>query len=288
MHEEKQRPDGLVHSSFSGFYTAHYNEILLYKHFDYLLELCREFKLCFMVLSNGTTLTKNRVDIISEYKDVINGINLNVPIFTSAEKWAKRVNSSPNLHARVMNNIQYAMDKLPDYVSNKTFSIVVQGITHNSLTERGGWINLGKDFDQDIDLDAYTGEHAQEVSKAKELFPGLQIYGNPSLIDRAGSLENIISNKDAIGKYLMRDNQDKKVIGCGNSWEVGGRPFGWVHINANGECFLCCNDYNMKETVFGSFQDGELRDFWLTEKHTQIIQHSFNTMCRVCAAAKFN
>ena len=41
--DEKHNPDGLIHSDFYGFYTAHYNEVLLYKHFDYMLELCREF-----------------------------------------------------------------------------------------------------------------------------------------------------------------------------------------------------------------------------------------------------
>ena len=86
----------------------------------------------------------------------------------------------------------------------------------------------------------------------------------------------------------MQNNKNKKVVGCRNAWEVGGRPFGWIHVNANGECFLCCNDYSMMGTVFGSFEKGNLRDFWVTEKHAEVIQHSYDTMCRTCTSAKFN
>lgn len=286
--QERKREDGLVSPNFSGFYTAHYNEILLYKHFHFLLEACRSLGFQFMILSNGTTLTKQKVDLIAEYPDVVNGLNLNTPIFTDANKWSKRVNAKPEMHQRVIENIYYATEKLPKMVEHKTFSIVVNGITERSLLGKGGWIELGEKFDQDIDLDVHKGEHAQEVNKAKELFPSLQIYGNPSLIDRAGLISSVIDNKEAIVKFEMKGNKDKKVIGCQNAHEVGGRPFGWIHVNANGECFLCCNDYSMMQSVFGSFEKGKLRDFWVTEKHAEVIEHSYETMCRTCASAKFN
>ena len=79
---------GLVHKGFNGFYTAHYNEVLLYKHFEELLKLCRKHKLIFMVLSNGTTLTPQKTDLLVKYKDVISGVCLNVPCF-EADLWAK-------------------------------------------------------------------------------------------------------------------------------------------------------------------------------------------------------
>jgi len=285
---ERKREDGLVSSNFGGFYTAHYNEILLYKHFHFLLEACRKLGFAFMVLSNGTTLTKQKVDLIAEYPDVVNGLNLNTPIFTDPHKWGKRVNAKPEMHQKLLQNIYYAMEKLPNMVSNKSFSIVVNGINENSLFKSGGWIELGDKFDQDIDMDVVKGEHVQEVNKARELFPGLEIYPNASLIDRAGLISNVIDNKEAIVKFEMQNNKNKKVVGCRNAWEVGGRPFGWIHVNANGECFLCCNDYSMMGTVFGSFEKGTLRDFWVTEKHADVIQHSYDTMCRTCTSAKFN
>ena len=165
-----------------------------------------------------TPLSKQKVDLIAQYPDVINGLNLNTPIFTDAHKWAE-VNAKAEMHQKVIENIYYAMDKLPKMVEHKTFSIVVNGITERSLLGKGGWIELGDKFDQDIDLDPVSGEHAQEVSKAKELFPTLQIYGNPSLIDRAGLISNVIDNK-AIVKFEMKGDTDKKV-GCHNAHEVG-------------------------------------------------------------------
>lgn len=282
---EQHKEDGLVGREFSGFYTAHYNEILLYKHFEFLLQECRSFRYRFMVLSNGTTLSKKKVDLLAEYPDVVSGLNLNIPIFSDAELWGKRVNSNPRMHKKVLENIQYAMDKLPDMVKNKSFSVVVNGIHHNSMYENGGWITTGKNFPTDIDLNVNNGEHAKEVAKAKSLFPELQIYGNPSLIDRAGLLTDVIDNKKAIEQHLM-NNQHKEVTGCHNSFEVGGRPFGWVHVNANGECFLCCNDYDMTH-VYGDFKTQSIRDFWVTDDHAELISKSFKTICRSCASAEF-
>ena len=284
--EERDRPDGIVSKTFGGFYTAHYNEILLYKHFDYLLEICRENKLCFMVLSNGTSLTKKKIDLISEYQDVVNGINLNIPIFSNAELWSKRVNAKPELHEKILDNIKYACEKLPRMIKNKTFSIGINGINNNSLKKYGGWIETGPNFPEDIDLDVKTGEYNKELETAKKLFPNVQVFGNPSLIDRAGHLSSVIDNKSSIKKNLMNNNLNKRVIGCGNGIEVGGRPFGWIHVNANGEAFLCCNDYDM-DTIFGDFKTQTLREFWITEKHSEVIDQSFKTICRSCAAAIF-
>jgi len=283
--DEREKEDGLVSKNFGGFYTGHYNEILIYKHFEYLLELCREFRFAFVVLSNGTPLTKNKVDMIAEYPDVINGLNLNTPIFSDAELWGRRVNANPNMHKKVLENIEYAIDKLPNMVRNKSFSIVINGIHNGSLYKNGGWITTGKDFPKDLDMDVHTGEHAKEVQTAKALFPNLQIYGNPSLIDRAGLLSDVIDNTKAIEKNLMK-NPHMEVTGCANAGEVGGRPFGWIHVNANGECFICCNDYHM-ETVFGDFRTQSLEDFWITDSHAAMIDGSFKTMCRGCASAKF-
>jgi len=62
--DEREKPDGLVHKNFGGFYTAHYNEILLYPHFEELLQICQKYRLCFMVLSNGVPLTPEKIDLI--------------------------------------------------------------------------------------------------------------------------------------------------------------------------------------------------------------------------------
>ena len=43
LSEEKKRPDGVVDPRFKFFTTAHYTEVLLYKHINYLIKF-RELK----------------------------------------------------------------------------------------------------------------------------------------------------------------------------------------------------------------------------------------------------
>jgi MoaA/NifB/PqqE/SkfB family radical SAM enzyme len=283
--EEREKEDGLVHKHFGGFYTAHYNEILLYPHFEELLKICQEYRLCFMVLSNGIPLTPERVDLIVKYRGVVNGICLNIPAF-EPEIWSLRSGINIKQFDKLISNVKYAMEQLPDMVQNKSFSIQVNGSNEYSFSDKGGWLDKGPEFPSDMDLNPDTGELATQVNKAKELFEGLQVFPVPSLIDRAGLLDHVMTNKESIKRNLQQNNEDKKVIGCGNGWEVGGRPIGWIHVNAAGKVFLCCNDYDM-EVQFGDFKTQELADFWGKDEHIQKVQESYETICRNCAAAIF-
>jgi hypothetical protein len=283
--DERDKPNGLVHRNFGGFYTAHYNEILLYPHFEELLQICQKYRLCFMVLGNGITLTPEKVDLILKYKGVVNGICLNIPAF-EAEIWSKRSGINIKQFDKLISNIYYAMEKLPDMVENKSFSIQVNGAHEYSFSDKGGWLDKGPDFPTDIDLDPINGELATQTKKARELFPNLQVFDVPSLIDRAGLLDNIMTNKSAIKRNLQQGDETKRVISCGNGREVGGRPVGWIHVNAIGQAFLCCNDYDM-DVVVGDFTTNELSDFWGTIEHQQKIQNSYDTICRSCASAIF-
>jgi MoaA/NifB/PqqE/SkfB family radical SAM enzyme len=283
--EEREKPDGLVSKNFGGFYTGHYNEILLYPYFEELLKICQEHRLCFMVLSNGIPLTPEKVDLIVKYEGVVNGICLNIPAF-DAETWSKRSGINIKQFDKLIANVHYAMGKLPNMVMNKSFSIQINGSNNNSFSDRGGWLDKGPEFPTDIDLDPTTGELATQVKKARELFVGLQIFDVPSLIDRAGLLDHIMTNKEAIKRNLQRGDETKKVVGCGNGREVGGRPIGWIHINAAGKVFLCCNDYDM-EIQFGDFKIQKLKDFWGNDEHIKKIEESYNTICRGCASAIF-
>jgi len=283
--DEREKPDGLVSKAFNGFYTAHYNEILLYPHFEELLKLCRKYKLVTMVLSNGVPLTRDRIDILKKYQDVLSGICLNTPAF-DAETWSKRSGINIKQFDTLIDNIKYAVEQLPEMVQRNSFSIQINGVHDLSFGDRGGWLDKGEQFPTDIDLNVQSGELVQQEKKARELFPNVNIFTVPYLIDRAGLLDEVITNKHAIERNLMKNNQNKKVIGCGNGREVGGRPIGWVHVNASGKAFLCCNDYDM-EMQFGDFKTQELKDFWGNDSHIKKIEESYNTICRNCASAIF-
>jgi MoaA/NifB/PqqE/SkfB family radical SAM enzyme len=284
--EERDKENGLVNKHFGGFYTAHYNEILLYPHFEELLKICQEYRLCFMVLSNGIPLTPDKVDLIIKYRGVVNGICLNIPGF-EPDVWSKRSGINIKQFDKLISNINYAIEKLPHMVQNKSFSIQVNGSNENSFSERGGWLDKGPEFPSDMDLNPNSGELSNQINKAKELFPSMQIFSVPSLIDRAGLLDDVMTNKGAIERNLMKNDKTKKVIGCGNGREVGGRPVGWIHVNSAGKAFLCCNDYDM-EIIIGDFKTQELKDFWGNENHIQQVEKSYETICRNCASAIFN
>jgi MoaA/NifB/PqqE/SkfB family radical SAM enzyme len=283
--EEREKPDGLVSKNFGGFYTAHYNEILLYPHFEELLKISQEYRLCFMVLSNGVPLTPEKVDLLVKYPGVVNGICLNIPAF-EAETWSKRSGINIKQFDKLISNVNYAMEKLPNMVTNKSFSIQINGSNEYSFVDKGGWLTKGEEFPTDMDLNPETGELKTQENIARSLFPGLQIFPVPSLIDRAGLLDHIMTNKDAIKRNLQRNDENKKVIGCGNGIEVGGRPVGWIHVNASGKAFLCCNDYDM-EMIAGDFKTQELKDFWAKDEHIEMVQKSYDTICRNCASAIF-
>jgi radical SAM protein with 4Fe4S-binding SPASM domain len=68
--------------------------------------------------------------------------------------------------------------------------------------------------------------------------------------------------------------------------DVGGRMKGWLHINSLGETFICCDDYHM-EYKFGDFKTMELKEFWNSEEHRNIMKKAGETLCKKCIHAVF-
>jgi sulfatase maturation enzyme AslB (radical SAM superfamily) len=275
---EKTREDGIVDKDFRHFYTAHYNEILLYKHLEEMLQLSRKYGFMTMILSNGTNLTEEKVEILSRYKDVISGINLNIPAFEE-ELWRDRSGVAAVPFDDLVSGVKRTMRAFPEYVANGAFSIGVNVPTEESLFESGGWMKLGPNA-PDIDLSP-EGEQKQQVALGRSLFKGLNVYPVSSLVDRASFLARagVIDNSDAILRIRPRE---AKVINCSNG--VKGRIYGWLHVNAVGEAFLCCNDYDFDYT-FGSFAENDLRQIWFSNKHGEMIERALGTICRNCASA---
>ncbi len=276
---------GLVSPAFNGIWTAHYNEVLLYRHLEHLLASLRKHQLMTVILSNGVPLTPQRTDLLAKYPDVVTGICLNIPAFT-AELWADRAGMSVRQFDTLCRNITYAVAILPHLVSRKLFTIQVNGMNANSLIRHGGGLEIGRNAPAGVNLDLDVGELAQQTRLAKELWPDLNVSPMSSLVDRAGTLaaHEVISNDELIDRRLRRDNTE--VVGCNNGWEIGGRPFGWLHVNAAGAAFLCCNDYEFTHK-FGDFTSQNLRDFWQSDAHVDGIAAAFAGLCRNCASARW-
>ena len=277
--KEKEKPNGVVEKKFNHFYTAHYNEILLYKHLDEMLYLAKCYGLRTMILSNGVNLTEEKVEILQRHKDVISGINLNIPAFEDG-LWQERSGVTRYSFDHVKQNVLRTMEVFPEYAQNGAFSIGVNIPTAPSLEENGGWMQLMENAPK-IDLDPKTGESAQQVALGKSLFPGLNIYAVESLIDRASILaeHKIINNAKAIERF-KRDK--KKVVGCSNG--TIGRIYGWLHVNALGETFLCCNDYDFDYT-FGNMDKNTLDEIWRSDEHAAMIEKALGSICFSCTSA---
>lgn len=271
-----------VDENFNFIYTAHYNEVLLYKHFTEMLEILRKHKIRTIILTNGTPLTKAKTDLIREYQDVVYGICFNIPA-SEPEEWAKATGKPVKMFDKLMEQVTYAVEQLPDMVASKQMSIQVNGINKNSLVEYGGWISQLKEAPE-MDLDPTTGTLSRMANGWREKFPGLQVYEMPHLVDRNGHLDThqVITNIEGI--KLKEKKNYTRVIGCGNGREVGGRPNGWVHIAANGDLFICCNDYDF-ETVFGNANEKPLKDIWMSVEHKMMTAKSFANFCKTCVHA---
>jgi MoaA/NifB/PqqE/SkfB family radical SAM enzyme len=281
----KQLAEGrgdFVSDSFDFIYTAHYNEVLLYKYFPEMLDLFRKYSFKTMILTNGTPLTKERTDLIKSYSDVVYGICFNTPS-SDSRRWAETVGMNEKIFSKLINNISYAIQELPEMVAENRLTIQVNGMNKMSLFEYGGWLDKLKNA-PDLDMDPENGTLAQEVAGFKKLFPTVNAYPMPNLVDRAGHLDKqeVITNKRGIEKFAKQNKS--KVIGCANGREVGGRPNGWLHVNANGDVFICCNDFDF-DTIFANVNEKTLKEIWHGPEHENMIAESYNSICTTCSAA---
>jgi MoaA/NifB/PqqE/SkfB family radical SAM enzyme len=271
-----------VSENFDFIYTAHYNEVLLYKYFPEMLEILRKNKIRTIVLTNGTSLTKARTDIIKQYQDVVYGICFNMPA-SEAEEWASATGKPVTMFDKLLDQVSYAIEQLPEMVKNKTLTIQVNGINKNSLVEYGGWIQQLINSPK-IDIDPVNGTLARMSKGWREKFPDVHVYEQPYLVDRNGHLDThqVITN---IGGIVNKEQKGKtKVVGCGNGRDVGGRPNGWLHVAANGDTFICCNDYDF-ETVFGNINEKPISDIWMSIEHKMMTVKSFDSFCKTCVHA---
>src|SRR5210317_67586 len=124
----------IVSDKFNGIYTSHYNETLLYRYFEEMLQTLKKYNLGTVILTNGTPLTPDKVDIINKYQEVVWGLCVNAPIWTGKELFAKRTNMHENLFERLKENVSYAHDNL----KNKAIlSVQVNGHDRESGALKG-------------------------------------------------------------------------------------------------------------------------------------------------------
>lgn len=278
----KQLKDGMgdfVDPSFNFIYTAHYNEVILYPHFEQMVEIFKKYGFKTMVLTNGVGLTPKKIDFIKEHQDTVVGICLNIPA-AEPELWGRFTGMNPKVFNKVMDNVRYAVESLPNMVAWKSLSIQVNGMSERSQVSNGGVMQLLTSAPE-IDLSIGTGDLDRTLTLFRERFPGVHVYANEGLVDRAGYLDQagIMTNAYAISTYNKKDKST--VVGCSN---MGGRDKSWLHVNANGDVFICCNDYDF-DTVFGNTNTTPIKDIWMSQSHKDMISKSYTSLCMTCTHA---
>lgn len=263
-------------------YSANYNEVLLYKDFDGMMDLYAKYKFKTNILTNGVNLTRSKTKLLLKHKDSIQGILLNIPS-SDPETWSKYVNMNVKLFNKVIENVKYFIEE-NDRLDKPIFiHLMINGINNLSLTENGGWLDLLENAPK-IDLDVQSGDLAKEYNRFKDIFPTLSISTAHHLYDRAAHLETykIMTQGPAIEKYLMP--KGNKVVGCNGGLGVRSRTNEWIHINPNGDLFICCADYDF-ETIYGNAFDKSIKEIWHSKDRSDMVQEAYSNMCRSCSAA---
>jgi hypothetical protein len=272
---ERSRPDGVVDPNFNLFMTTHYSEILLYKDFEGLLGLARKYGLITYVLSNGVNMTPDKVDLISEYRDVVHHIGMNIPIFENAELWSKRAGFPAKRFDDLIANLEYLHNHQLSEHLGQNVAIHINGLDQISFDT--GINQKGPEFDTlEMDLDPNTGEHARQYQIAKSKFPKFGINKN-GLLDRTGHISHLITDQPMLKARM----ENRKVVGCGN-W--GDRTLDWLSLTATGEAILCCNDYNF-EYSYGNIYDTSVREVWLGDKRVEQIKRAYGDICTRCVSS---
>ena len=254
-----------VTQDFNLMYTAHYNEVLLYKHFEEMLALFEEFHFLSPILTNGTGLTPERQQEIMKHLKVVTHIVLNIPSLDPQE-WSKLVNLDVRIFDVLMRNLEQ-LHETP--LLNRRVRVIINKAALKQTTEvlANGFL---------VSSDAAT--------QFRERFPRFTVdpmnYGY--LIDRAGKLAeaSVLKNRTDLGPRM-------KVIACGDEMHRGSRLYGWLHVNSHGDAFVCCNDYDMTYK-FGNLLEAPLDEIWLSERHVDAIEASFDGLCRRCIHHRFS
>lgn len=273
--DQHRKSNGIVDSKMKNIYTAHYGEVLLYKHFDQFLQLLQKYDFTTTIFSNGVNLTPSKINTIKKYNTTVSEIVLNIPSF-EPEIWARRSGFNVKQFDKLISNLELTNTELANNI--KTI-ILINGVDDNAWKDK---TRPGNNFGElNIDTHPIRGERFQAYKFAKRKFDNFEVYKEYVLHDRAGLVSSYISNQS----YVEEKLGNGKVIGCNGYDTPTDRTTEWIHINSLGETFLCCNDYNM-DYVFGNLSVSTLTEIWGSAKHIETIMTAREQICRKCYYAK--
>lgn len=252
----------LLSNNFTDILLNNFNEIFLYNDFEGLIKLLGKYGFTTLILSNGTTITNDHIKTILNNKHIIRDLWIHIPIFNK-ELWIEQTGLKGELFDRLCDNL----DKLH---GNINATIHLSGLNDKYYSD-----TFKKKYTNSIIL---PYEKWQESKKLFILrYPKFKIALD-KLIDRAGILSEYSAFKDENVSIL---DENEIVVGCNFLYGGISKLYNWLTINAVGDVFLCCNDFNMNHR-FGNLLQESLDELWFSEKHIDAIIDIFNDNCRNC------
>lgn len=259
MFEQLAACEGSIVDPKATIWTAHYNEIFLYRDLEYLLWKLLTINRLAYLMSNGTTLDDRAIDLVSRYRHAVHGITFNVPS-ADPELWSKYTGFPASMHAAVLDGIRRLNGVVP-------LMVVVNGWDRNSLTT------------ELLDRSFVTSNPVREAKNLEALLGGVPTCANNSLVDRSGSLHALgkLSNQ----QYIKKNHRKDVISSC-----CQGRFSNWVHFNSRLDVFMCCNDFDF-DTVIGNLHDRPLADIWASDERAEMIRRmkSEDGLCWDCISA---
>lgn len=273
----KQLYEGIgdfVDPEYTVFWPSHFNEVLLYPMFEEMVALYEKYNFPIIIFSNGVNLTEDKIKIINKYPKTIRQITLNIPS-AFAKQWSNYTGFNEKIFDKLINNLDYAYSNL-----NKDIKICIQvnNFNNDSLFENGGTVEILKKAPE-INLNKDSGDLKQTINKFQDMYPKMKVFADNFNIDRVGYLKNamVFSNEKYLNK--VSENGNKRVVGC-----IEKRAEEFLHVNANGDVFLCCCDYGF-ETIFGNIYKQTIKEIWNGIERKNMVQKSFSDFCTKCSNA---
>lgn len=251
----------LLSNNFTDILLNNFNEIFLYREFSGLIELLNKYNFTTLILSNGTTITNDHIEVILNNKTVIRELWIHIPIFDK-ELWMLQTGLSSDLFDKLCENL----DKLHGNIKVSIHFSELNDKNDSQIQEK--YINS-------IILPYVKWEESKRNFISR--YPKFSIKFD-KLIDRAGILSEYSAFKN---DNVLPLNESDIVVGCKFLYDNVSRLFNWVMVNSVGDLFLCCNDFDMKHR-FGNLLNQTLDECWYSEDHIDAILNIFNDNCRNC------
>ena len=191
---------GVFSENFRHLWTAHYNEVLLYRHFGEMLGIFAKHGFVTTLLSNGTLFDDDRVTIVAENvrKCTICGICLNIPA-GEYDAYRRYTGQGPETFARMRDGVAKLLAALPDdFLNRKACSIMVNGVDDKTVDQRS---YVGSAAPYMPAMDMYN-----QVEALKRLFPRANVYPAGGKLDLAGHLARFGAEQQTA---LAQDEPDR-------------------------------------------------------------------------------